>query len=124
MGEGVGDAALAERAGLVSGAGEVPVSLLPTSMILARRRWSVPMCIPPPAWWQREQRGSAPSAAELRHGYSPIPSLARSAQTTLTAGAHLFFYLFIYFISHKNGVGSSLPWKPAALVIRSLIHWM
>jgi len=74
--------------------GEIPVYLLPTSMILARTRWGVSVRIPPLAQHLWERSGSAPSAAELHHVCSTIPLLACSAQTTPTAGVELFFFFY------------------------------
>ena len=85
---GQGDTGASEKTG------EIPVYLLPMSMILVRQRRNVSTCIPPPARWHREQSRSAPSAAELHHVYGTIPSLACSAQTTPTAGVELFFFFF------------------------------
>lgn len=75
-------------------AGEVSVYLLPMSMILARQRWSVSVCVPPPTRWHREQNRSTLSAAEFHHICSTSSSLGRGAQTTPTAGVQLFFFLF------------------------------
>lgn len=84
-------------------AGEVLVCLLPASMILAKQRWSVSTCIPPPERRHREQRGSAPSAAELHHVRStvrPCAGLQCPDHTDSWSGA--IFFIIFFFISHET----------------------